>query len=106
MKKRSALINLWGPTIFIFLTEVVYVKSLRIRSYSDPHFPTFGLDMERNSVSLRIQSECRKIRTRITPNTDTFYAVVVFRKGESSQNFVLKTSFIINLLSVKAINLS
>ena len=26
-------------------------------------------------VSLRIQSECGKIRTRITPNTDTFYAV-------------------------------
>ena len=27
------------------------------------------------SVSLRIQSKCGKIRTRITPNTDTFYAV-------------------------------
>ena len=29
-----------------------------IRSYFDPHFP----------VSLRIQSECGKMRTRITPN--------------------------------------
>ena len=28
-----------------------------------------------SSVSLRIQSECEKIRTRITPNRDTFYAV-------------------------------
>ena len=28
-------------------------------------------------VSLCIQSECRKMRTRITPNTDTFYAVRV-----------------------------
>ena len=28
-------------------------------------------------VSLRIQSECGKIRTRITPNTDTFHAVMV-----------------------------
>ena len=27
-------------------------------------------------VSLRIQSECGKIRTRITANTDTFYAVL------------------------------
>ena len=27
------------------------------------------------SVSLRIQSKCGKIRTRITPNTDTFHAV-------------------------------
>ena len=26
-------------------------------------------------LSLRIQSKCRKIRTRITPNTDTFHAV-------------------------------
>ena len=26
-------------------------------------------------VSLRIQSECRKMRIRITPNTDTFHAV-------------------------------
>ena len=25
--------------------------------------------------SLRIQSECKEIQTRITPNTDTFYAV-------------------------------
>ena len=29
----------------------------------------------RYSVSLRIQSECGKIRTRITPNTNTFYTV-------------------------------
>ena len=27
-------------------------------------------------VSLRIQSKCGKIRTRITPNTDTFHAVI------------------------------
>ena len=59
------------------------VKSVRIRSYSGPHFPAFGLNTERYSVSLRIQSECRKTRTRITPNTDTFYAVLMiagFRK--------------------------
>ena len=39
------------------------------------HFLAFGLNTERYKVSLRIQSECGKIRTRITPNTDTFYAV-------------------------------
>ena len=27
--------------------------------------------------SLRIQSECGKIRTRVTPNTDSFYAVLL-----------------------------
>ena len=37
----------------------------------------FGLNTERYLVSLLIQSECRKIRTGITPNTDTFYAVTV-----------------------------
>ena len=51
------------------------VKSVRIRSYSGPYFPAFGLNTERYGESLRIQSECGKIRTRITPNTDTLYAV-------------------------------
>ena len=51
------------------------VKSVLIQSFSGPYFPTFGLNMERYSVSLYIQSEYRKIRTRKNPNTDTFYAV-------------------------------
>ena len=44
------------------------MKSARIWSYSGPYFPEFRLNMS-------IQSECGKIRTRTTPNTDTFYAV-------------------------------
>ena len=52
------------------------VKNVRIRSNSGPYFPAFGLNTERYSVSLRIQSECGKIRTRITPNRDTFYGVL------------------------------
>ena len=55
------------------------VKSARIRSYSGPYFPVFGLNTERYRVSLRIQSECRKMRTRITPNMDTFHAVIFAR---------------------------
>ena len=51
------------------------VKSASIRSCSGPYFPAFGLNTERCSVSLRIQSEYGKMRTRITPNTDTFHAV-------------------------------
>ena len=51
------------------------VKSVSIRSYSGLHFPTFGLNTERYGVSLRIQSECGKMRTRIIPNTDIFHAV-------------------------------
>ena len=45
-------------------------ESIRIRNYSGPHFPAYR-------GSLRIQSECRKIRAKITPITDTFYAVCV-----------------------------
>ena len=52
-----------------------YVKSVRIWSYSGPYFPTFGPNTERYGVSLRIQSECGKMRTKITTNTDMFHAV-------------------------------
>ena len=45
--------------------------------------PGFGLNTERYGVSLHIQSECRKIQTRLTPNTDTFYVVT----GRSIQHF-------------------
>ena len=52
------------------------VKSARIRSYSDRYFPAFRLNTPFLSLSLRIQGqgECGEMRTRITPNTDTFYA--------------------------------
>ena len=54
------------------------VKSVRIWSFSGPYFPAFGLNMERYSVSVRIQSECGKIQARKTPNTDSFKAGKVF----------------------------
>ena len=53
------------------------VKRVRIRSSSGPYFPALGLNTERYSVSLRIQPECGKIRTRRTPNMDTFHAVAL-----------------------------
>ena len=40
--------------------SLICVKSMRIRNYSGPHFPAFGLNTERYGVSLRIQSECRE----------------------------------------------
>ena len=51
------------------------VKSVRIRSYSGTYFLAFGLNTDRYGVFLRIQSKCGKMRTRITPNMETFYAV-------------------------------
>ena len=42
------------------------VKSIRIRIFSGLYVAAFGLNMEICSENLRIQSECRKIRTRKT----------------------------------------
>ena len=56
--------------------EPHYVKSVRIQSYSGPHFPAFGVNTQRCGVSLRIPSECGKMWTRIIPNTDTFHEVL------------------------------
>ena len=61
------------PTFPVFLH---WVKKVRIRGFSGPYFPTFGLSTERYSVQIRIQSKCRKMRTRKTPKTDTFHAVL------------------------------
>ena len=51
------------------------MKSVRIWRFSGPYFPAFGLNMEIYSVNLRIQSKFRKVRTRKTPNMDTFYSI-------------------------------
>ena len=63
------------------------VKILRIRSYSGPHFPALGLNTKRYSISLRIQSACGKMRIRITPNTDPFYAVLLRKSPCSVQKW-------------------
>ena len=47
-----------------------------LQRYENNVQQTLKRDMERYGVSLRIQSECGKIRTRITSNTDAFYAVI------------------------------
>ena len=55
------------------------LKNVRIWSYSGPYFPAFGLNTERYGVFLLIQSQCEKIRTRITLNRDTFHAVNIYK---------------------------
>ena len=54
------------------------MKSVCIRSLSDPFLPASGLNTERWAVSPRTKFKCRKIRTRKTLNTDTFHAVITF----------------------------
>ena len=57
------------------------VKDVRIRSYSDPHFPRIFPNpdwIQRDTPYLSVfRPNAGKKRTRITPNKDTFYALVV-----------------------------
>ena len=62
--------------INLFQLIIHCVKGVRIRSYSGQYFLAFGLNTDGYFVSFRIQSEFGKIQTRITPNADTFYAVI------------------------------
>ena len=82
--------NLRNPIFFtqrilplLLLKALNCVKSVGIQSYSGPHFSALLLNTEIYGVSLRTQYECGKIwelgRTRITPNKDTFYAVLTFQ---------------------------
>ena len=49
-------------------------KSLYLEFFG-PYFPVLGLNTVRWSVSPRIQSECEKMWTRKTSNTDTLHLV-------------------------------
>ena len=53
------------------------MKSVRIRSFSAPYSPAFGLNTKRYGVFLRIQFEYGKILSRKTSHTDTFHAVAL-----------------------------
>ena len=72
------ILSIWTIECYLKHGQLLF-KSVCIRSYSGQHFPAFGLNLERYEVSLRIQSECEKMRTRITQNTDSFYAVFLYR---------------------------
>ena len=48
----------------IISTMILREKSPNTKFFSGLHFPAFGLNMERYSVALLIQSKCGKIRTR------------------------------------------
>ena len=86
------------------------MKSVRIRSFSGPHFPAFGQNTERYSAYLRIQSKCGKIQTRKTPNPNTFHTVLscqLFSKKVGLKNFTkfiekhfLRVSFTVKLQAV------
>ena len=59
------------------------MKSVYIRSFFALYFFAFGLNAKRYRVSLRFQSECGKMRTGKTPNTDFFHTIPVEDKVNS-----------------------
>ena len=66
------------------------MKSARIKSFSGPYYPAFGLNTETYYVNLRIQSEWRDMQTRKTPNTDTFYVALRMTAFVFNNNVVQK----------------
>ena len=78
------------------------VEIFRIWSFSGPYFPAFGLNTEIYGVNLRIHSECGKIQTRKTPNTDTFYAVTFL--GQESELYLRPCQISMMKMFVKIVN--
>ena len=68
-------IQLFSTSLMVVSTELGYqyncVKSARVRSYSGPHFSLIF------PYPVRMGENAGKMRTRITPNTDSFYSVYV-----------------------------
>ena len=77
------------PGLFLFASAVHCLKSVRMRSYSGPHFTAFGLNTVRYFVSLHIQSKCGKMGTRITPHIDTVSAVVLHKLETNYSDFFM-----------------
>ena len=82
-KTGHVLRKLWrgrGGGVTLPLLRVSYcVKSVRIWLFFGPYFPAFWLNTERCC-------DFGKMRTRKTPNTDTFHAVIFFT------TFIVKTN--------------
>ena len=71
-------------------SQISKYKSVRIRSFSGPDFPAFGLNTEIYRVNLRIVSKCGEIRTVKTQNAEAFHAVEITRFTEQNNlNFFL-----------------
>ena len=60
------LFSFWDFYLYIFMFMIFYTvwKVSKIRSFIWSIFPAFGLNAERYEISLRIQPECEKIRTK------------------------------------------
>ena len=87
--------NLYTPTR-LFNWKINYVRNVRIWSLFGLCFPILGLNTEKYSVPLSIQSEWGKIQIRKTPNTGTF-----FTKSKTAKNVFVTIRILIIGLSFK-----
>ena len=74
-------------------SSIYCVKLVRISNCSGLYFSAFKLNIDRYSVSIRIQLEWGKIRNRKTSYTDTFHTVIAcgdpeLTTGESQINLI------------------
>ena len=67
------------------------VKIVLTKSFSCPCFSTLRLNTEIYGVNLHSKSECIKIRTRNTPNMDTFHALKLTIKTHVIRNHPFST---------------
>ena len=96
MLSRALVTLIYSYQKVSILIKISLPKKWRIRSFSGPYFPALGLNTERYSVSLHIQSECGKTLARKTPNMDTFHAM--FSVNPQFDNFRLFHSSMILLV--------
>ena len=75
--------NTWFITTrsYYYFTKLLREKCPNTEFFSGPYFPAFGLNTERYGVSLCIQSECGKIRTRKNSVFGHFSGSSIFTKG-------------------------
>ena len=75
----------------LFLLSSHYVKSVRIRSYPGPHFPAFGLNIEKN---LRVSPYSNRMR-EITDQSNSEYGH--FLRSDHFYNSLTKKHILIDL---------
>ena len=81
------------PLNLLYIRKAIQRRSLRKKCpYSELFWSVFSRIWTEYEASLRIQCECGKIRTRITPNTDTFHAVDLLRIDSVTANLIREFS--------------
>ena len=88
----------------IFKNKFYIITAWKVSKYgvfSVPHMPVSGLNTERYSVSLCIQSEYGKIRTRKIPYLNIFHALYVYLNLQSFIPIKKEQSFT-SVLSMKS----